>query len=35
LLIRWERLFVVYRSLFVFARMFLCVRRLSRADAAE
>jgi transposase len=32
LLMRWERLFAVYRSLFGVALMLLCVHRLSRPD---
>jgi transposase len=31
LLIRWERLFGVYRSWFTFAVLVLCVRHLTRA----
>jgi transposase len=35
LLIRWERLFAVYRGLFVVALMLLCVRRIRATEAAE
>jgi hypothetical protein len=33
LLIRWERLFGVYRSFFAVAAMVLCIKRLARGVA--
>lgn len=33
LLIRWERLFHLYRSFFAFAVMLLCVKRLAHVEA--